>query len=397
MKRIALIIAAALAAVVCLVSADLTPQQKYIEKWAATAVREMYRSGVPASITLAQGILESRSGLSDLAAKGNNHFGIKCHSDWKGKSMKVDDDRPNECFRVYPDADDSFRDHSDFLRYQDRYKFLFDFDTKDYESWAYGLKKAGYATDPAYPSKLIKIIEDYGLSKYDSMTQAQAAKVSKGSKDDGAKADPKKSDDSKAEPAPKPETKPSKPSKAEIKAAREEAKIAAAEDKAAVRARKSAERKARRSRLSDEEIPDRIPDSPLSLETYKAVTMNAAEEFHFSLTRPVYTLNGVPFVFSIEGETYASIGAANNLFAKEILSFNDLDKEERLLPGTVVYLQKKKSQAEKGLDKYIVEEDGESLRDICQRFAVQKKAVSKLNGFTDGHVLREGDTIILRK
>ena len=396
MKRFALSIAAALAALACLVSADLSPQQKYVEKWAATAVREMYRSGVPASITLAQGILESRSGLSDLAAKGNNHFGIKCHSDWKGKSMKVDDDRKGECFRVYPDADDSFRDHSDFLRYQDRYKFLFDFDTKDYESWAYGLKKAGYATDPAYPTKLIKIIEDYGLSKYDSMTQAQAARASKGQKDDEDKVGKKKSDDAKVTPAPAPKPE-KKPSRAEIKAAKEEAKLAAAEEKAAARARKSAERKARKSRLADEDIPDRIPDSPLSIETYKAVTMNAAEEFHFSLTRQVYTMNGVPFVFSIEGETYASIATSNNLFAKEILSYNDLEKDERLLPGTVVYLQKKKSQAEKGLDKYIVEEDGESLRDICQRFAVQMKAVCKLNGFTDTHILREGDTIVLRK
>lgn len=401
MKRIALSIVAALAAVILLASADLTPQQKYVEKWAATAVREMYRSGVPASITLAQGILESRSGLSDLAAKGNNHFGIKCHSDWKGKSMKVDDDRKGECFRVYPDADDSFRDHSDFLRYQDRYKFLFDFDTKDYESWAYGLKKAGYATDPAYPSKLIKIIEDYDLSKYDSMTQAQAAKASKGRTaadvgDNQCKSDGKKAEAAPA-PAPKPEDRSAKQSRAEIKAAKEAARQAAAEDKAAARERKSAERRARKARMSDEDIPDRIPDSPLSIERARTVTMDAAEEFHFSLTRPVYTMNGVPFVHSIEGETYSSIASSNGLFAKEILNFNDLAGDERLLPGTVVYLQKKKSQAEKGLDKYIVEEDGESLRDICQRFAVQMKSVCKLNGFTDTHVLREGDTIILRK
>ena len=119
----------------------------------------MYRSGVPASITLAQGIIESRSGQSALAAEGNNHFGIKCHNSWKGRSMLVDDDSKGECFRVYDSAEESFRDHSDFLRYRDRYKFLFDFKTTDYKSWAYGLKQAGYATDPSYASKLIKCVE----------------------------------------------------------------------------------------------------------------------------------------------------------------------------------------------------------------------------------------------
>lgn len=383
MRRIILSLAALAAIVILFCSAGDTPQQRYIDKWAATAVREMYRSGVPASITLAQGLLESRAGQSDLAAKGNNHFGIKCHSDWKGKTMKADDDRKGECFRVYANADESFRDHSDFLRYKDRYKFLFDFDTKDYESWAYGLKKAGYATDPAYPSKLIKLIEDYDLSKYDSMTQAQAGKAS-------AKAQKADNKPETAAQASAPEK--TTDSKAEAKA---ESKAQKAEDKAAERARKSAERKARKSRSDD--IPDEIPQSPNSIEQARKFTRSASEEFHFSLSREVLTMNGVPFVYSIEGETYASIAESNNLFPKEILAINDLNKDERLLPGTVVYLQIKKKQAEKGLDKYIVEEDGESLRDICQRFAVRKKSIEKLNGFSAGHVLREGDTIILRK
>lgn len=378
MKRLSIFFISALSALMFLCSSADTPQLRYIERWAATAVREMYRSGVPASITLAQGILESRSGLSALASEGNNHFGIKCHSDWKGKTMKVDDDRKGECFRVYGNADDSFRDHSDFLRYQDRYKFLFDFDTKDYESWAYGLKKAGYATDPAYPSKLIKIIEDYDLSRYDSMTQAQAGRAS-------AKAG-------------KLETKPDAPvsatseDKSEAKSA---AKAAKAEDRAAERARKAAERKARKSRLED--IPDEIPMSPNSIEQARKFSGKASEEFHFSLSRQIFVINGVPFVYSIEGETYASIAESNGLFAKEILAINDLVKDERLLPGTVVFLQAKKKQAEKGLDKYIVEEDGTSLRDICQRFAVRQKSVEKLNGFSAGHTLREGDTVLLRK
>ena len=130
-----------------LLAADTSPQQRYVDRFAALAVTEMYRSGVPASITLSQGLLESRYGLSALAAEGHNHFGIKCHNDWKGRTMAVDDDAKGECFRVY-DADiDSFHDHSDFLRYRDRYKFLFDFPVTDYKSWANGLKKAGITLD----------------------------------------------------------------------------------------------------------------------------------------------------------------------------------------------------------------------------------------------------------
>jgi hypothetical protein len=377
MRRIASIFAL-VAALVLMVSAADTPQRQYIERWAATAVREMYRSGVPASITLAQGILESRSGLSALAAEGNNHFGIKCHKDWKGKTMRIDDDRRNECFRVYDSAEESFRDHSDFLRYWDRYKFLFDFDTKDYESWAYGLKKAGYATDPAYPQKLIQIIEENDLSRFDSMTQAEAGRAASRSGGSAASA-----------------TKPATPSASGKASSTKASRVSKAEERAAARA---ARRAARRERLAAAEvIPDEIPESPHMLEEAVPVSQAAAEEFHFSLTRPIYTRNGVPFIYSVEGESYSSIASSYNLFPKEILKINDLSTEQRLLPGTVVYIQAKKTQAEKGLDKYIVEEDGENLRDICQRFAVRMSSVNKLNGFAPGHVLREGDTIMLRK
>ena len=165
MKRCLLIILAILTGLSALSD---TPQNEYIKKYASIAVSEMHRSGVPASITLAQGMLESRYGLSSLAADGNNHFGIKCHRNWKGKTMHVNDDAPNECFRVYKTAEESFRDHSDFLRYRDRYKGLFELKPTDYKGWAKGLKKAGYATDPKYSEKLIKIIEDYQLYKYDT-------------------------------------------------------------------------------------------------------------------------------------------------------------------------------------------------------------------------------------
>ena len=135
----------------------------YIERWKATALAQQAQYGIPASITLAQGLLESGAGQSDLASQANNHFGIKCHSDWEGKTFRKDDDKRDECFRSYAKAEDSFRDHSLFLK-RKRYEVLFTYDVKDYKAWANGLKACGYATDPAYPQKLIRIIETYGLA-----------------------------------------------------------------------------------------------------------------------------------------------------------------------------------------------------------------------------------------
>ena len=285
----------------------------YIKKYKGLAVQDMHRSGVPASITLAQGILESGSGMSPLAVKGNNHFGIKCHSGWKGKSMRHDDDAPGECFRVYSSVEESFRDHSDFLRYQDRYKFLFDLDPRDYKGWAYGLKKAGYATNPQYPQQLIRQIELYNLDRFDTG-------------DAGG-----------------------------------------------------------------------LPPSPHAVEAPKKYSRGAVgPSFEVSLSREMYSLNGVPFVYSIEGETYESIARDYDLFVREILSFNDLKAPEPLAPGTIVYVQAKKKDAAKGLEKYIVASDGESLRLISQRFGVKLSSILKKNGLPADYVTREGDELIIR-
>lgn len=127
----------------------------------------MLTHGIPASITLAQGILESGDGTSKLALEANNHFGIKCHEDWKGKRIYHDDDEQGECFRVYKDPDESFRDHSLFLTTRSRYASLFKLKRTDYKGWAHGLKKAGYATNPQYPNLLIKLIEEHQLHQYD--------------------------------------------------------------------------------------------------------------------------------------------------------------------------------------------------------------------------------------
>ena len=142
-------------------------RQNYIDNYSDLAIHEMERTGIPASITLAQAVLESGNGNSTLAREANNHFGIKCHNDWKGKTVRHDDDKRNECFRKYNSVEESFRDHSDFLTGKRRYAFLFDLKPDDYKGWAKGLKKAGYATDPHYAHRLIQIIEEYNLTEFD--------------------------------------------------------------------------------------------------------------------------------------------------------------------------------------------------------------------------------------
>ena len=153
--------------------------QAYIYKFAPIAQDEMRQFQIPASITLAQGILESGVGFGRLAVEGNNHFGIKCHRGWNGGKMYHDDDVKGECFRTYNDPAESYRDHSVFLSGRQRYAFLFKLNKKDYIAWAKGLKKAGYATDPKYPKKIISIIERYELYKYDSKKGAKIVKNEK--------------------------------------------------------------------------------------------------------------------------------------------------------------------------------------------------------------------------
>ena len=308
-----------------------SPQERYVAQYADIAVREMYRSGIPASITLAQGLLESAAGQSRLATLGNNHFGIKCHNGWKGRTMRADDDRPQECFRVYDTPEESFRDHSDFLRYRDRYKFLFDLEITDYEGWAHGLKKAGYATDPSYAGKLIDYIEKYDLARYDSLTPAAEETEGEGTEDSG------------------------------------------------------------------EESFAELPESPLKLEAAKPLSEWQDEEIRFSLTRPTYTLNGVPFVYAAKGDTYRSLADENGLFFREILHYNDAGKKDQLQPGDIVFLQLKKKGTPKGLDKYIVDADGESLRAISQRFGVRLSSILEMNGMDANYPLAEGDVVLLRK
>lgn len=153
----------------------------YIDSYKHIAIDHMKKHKIPASITLAQGLLESGAGKSDLAVKGKNHFGIKCHSDWKGKKMYRKDDGPNDCFRVYSSVEASYEDHAQFLK-RTRYQSLFKLKTTDYRGWAKGLQQCGYATDRAYANKLIKVIEDYELYLHDQTALGKSTKKDKNNK-----------------------------------------------------------------------------------------------------------------------------------------------------------------------------------------------------------------------
>ena len=175
---------------------DADAIEQYIATYKELAIEEMIRTGVPASIKLAQGIHETDAGESVLVRKSNNHFGIKCKNTWTGESVTHDDDARGECFRKYEKAEDSYKDHSDFLKNSQRYASLFKLDPTDYKDWAWGLKKAGYATNPKYPQILIKLIEEYNLNDYtlialgkkkdDAQIIAAAATDADGNGDEGA-------------------------------------------------------------------------------------------------------------------------------------------------------------------------------------------------------------------
>lgn len=161
--------------------------EQYIAQYKPIAIEEMQRMGIPASITLAQGIVESNAGLSPLATEANNHFGIKCHDDWKGATFKYDDDRKNECFRKYNSAAESFKDHSDFLKNKQRYAVLFTYDPLDYKAWAKGLKACGYATNPQYAKLLVNCVEGYDLHQWDLNDKDRAKWFAQINKTDGDK------------------------------------------------------------------------------------------------------------------------------------------------------------------------------------------------------------------
>lgn len=297
----------------------------YIDEWKDIAIQEQEDYGIPASITMAQGLLESSAGQSELAVNARNHFGIKCTSEWFGGVYYYDDDSKGECFRQYNNAAESFKDHSIFLR-RPRYSTCFEIAVEDYEGWAHRLKECGYATDPLYASKLIKIIEDYRL---DTLTNQPAAVEVAAVSAVGT--------DSVAQPAPKPK----RPLKATV---------------------------VRRSEPIM--VIHNDPEPP-----YVEPLTAKEERDSFFLIHPRKKCNGISYVVAREGDTYSNVAFRLNVRERDLREDNDALGRE-LAKGDRIYLSTKKSTGE---EPFVWSHTGQSLWQLSQEVGVKIEAIQKWN------------------
>ena len=296
----------------------------YIEEWKAIAIQEQEDYGIPASITMAQGLLESSAGQSELAINAKNHFGIKCTNEWFGGVYYHDDDSQGECFRQYNNAAESFKDHSIFLK-RPRYSTCFEIAVEDYEGWARRLKACGYATDPSYAPKLIKLIEDYRL---DTLTVSRAVKGS---------AAVAAAEDTVAKPAPKPK----RPLKATIVHSSEPIMV-----------------------IHNDPEPPYV--EPLTAKE---------ERDSFFLMHPRNRCNGIQYVIAREGDTYANVAFRLNVRERDLREDNDALGRE-LAKGDRIYLAAKKSTGE---EAFVWSHTGQSLWQLSQEVGVKIEAIQKWN------------------
>ena len=358
MKRIAIFFAAM---TLTFTAAAQKPNQTYltyIEQWKATALQNQADYGIPASIIMAQALLESAAGTSELAVNANNHFGIKCTSEWFGAVYYYDDDSEGECFRQYSDAAESFKDHALFLQ-RPRYATCFEIAVEDYEGWAHRLKACGYATDKNYAPKLIKLIEDYKLNE---LNDAPAELNDAPAEPNDAATEPKAKTPNQTANSPKQTANSHKPLKAEV--VHGTTPIA---------------------------VITRDPEPP-----YEEPLSARDEKKLFLLQHPQKKCNGVSYVEAREGDTYANIAFRLNVRERSLREWNDALGRE-LNRGDRVYMsaKKKKVPQEKSL---MWVHPGEALWDICQREGIQIAQVRKLNGFApELRVFRTRQQIYLNK
>jgi LysM repeat protein len=313
----------------------------YVSRYKAIAIEEMKMYGIPASVTLAQGIHESGCGCSSLALNSNNHFGIKCHEEWSGQTYHHDDDQPQECFRVYNCPEESFRDHSEFLKNRPRYAGLFSLDRTDYRAWARGLKAAGYATNPRYTDIIIKLIEDYKLDQYDKA----------GGQDYVVKTEPKIS--------------------SEVQLIKQSLLQSTATAPPTVITPKP---------TAPVETKTEQPATPKSIDLTKYIS----GERKINGTKAMVYKTDMPLAF---------IAQKYNITVQQLYSFNDMSPTEKFKDNDLVYVESKKPEC----DYYQYEvAEGETMRDIAQKFGVRLADLVLRNGLIGGCEPVPGEIIVLR-
>ncbi|MDD4921338.1 MAG: glucosaminidase domain-containing protein [Bacteroidales bacterium] len=328
----------------------LRPYDEYINKYAGIAVAQQNIHAIPASITLAQGLLESGAGKSDMAKQSNNHFGIKCHNSWKGETVTFFDDSMNSCFRKYDSVEDSYEDHSQFLVQGKRYAPLFQLDVTDYKGWANGLQKAGYATDRTYAEKLIRVIETYQLNDY---TKGKTAK------------------------------------QAEEKATRKTRAEKRAEKAALLNMSNSEKRAAARAKNLNNDALKNAKD-------YHSIEYRPAEEVINPLTSHEILYRGTtPYIVAQYGDSFSGLSDEFGISGSRIRSINEFSGNYTLTPGELVYLDKKNNWWEGEYPLHRVQA-GDTMHSIAQKYGLQLKALYKLNEMKPGDSIKIGQKIKLR-
>ncbi|MCW3090608.1 MAG: Mannosyl-glycoprotein endo-beta-N-acetylglucosamidase [Ferruginibacter sp.] len=313
----------------------LTPEQ-YIALYKDIAIKEMRRMGVPAAITLAQGLLETESGNSELLRKSNNHFGIKCKSNWTAAGVSHDDDAAGECFRTYKNAEESYRDHSNFLRGGERYAFLFDLDPTDYKAWARGLKTAGYATNPKYPNILIRHIEQFNLQQYSLAGAADVPKFERSKyKDDPVVFD-------------KNETMQKDPEPAEKTLSGSLANLDSKDDGSTAAA-------------------------------------NSGDNTSF--------INGSKCIYAKKGTSLLAIASRFNVNLHKLLDINELEEDGILEQDQLIFLQKKSRNGEKD---FVIVQKKETLYDVAQKNGIQLQSLLDYNQLNEDGDVFPGTRLYLK-
>lgn len=319
----------------------------YVNTYKELAINEMIRTGVPASITLAQGIVETEAGQSDLVKQSNNHFGIKCKTEWTGGKVYHDDDEKQECFRSYASAEDSYRDHSDFLKNRPNYAFLFKLDPTDYQGWAKGLKKAGYATSNVYAQMLSKIIVDNNLQQYTLLALERQR--------NGNSNQPVLVRNNTPAPAAKPDNEPVvRDNDAELE---QKAAVASGNTTAA---------------------PAVVAQTAVKAPTYPS---------------GVFTINNTRVIFAGEGTSLFAVANYYNLAYQKLLDFNELGQTDILASGQLIFLERKPKKGEK--DFHLVE-NAETIELIAQREGVRLENLLAYNRMNKGMQPATGEKVYLR-